>query len=140
MDLLWQNAPLCTGYLGLGISQDYGPVKVNHKMAFVGFDMDFFGFSNSVAQSISTHYSSLSDWPDIFLGSVTFLKKVQNMGCKKQDNCYSKREEGAWPLLFLNKNDPVFCTLLFAPHIMDLIFFQRRKPTHVFKTRIVGAD
>ena len=29
-----------------------------------------------------------------------------------------------------------FCTLLF----LDLIFFQGHKPTHVFKTRIVGAD
>ena len=49
------------------------------------------------AQSICTHYSSLSGWPDIFLGSGT-LKKVQNMGCKKQGakkqgHCYSKREE-----------------------------------------------
>ena len=42
------------------------------------------------------------------------------MGCKKQGgakklgHCYSKREEAAWSLLFLNNNDPVFCTLLFA--------------------------
>ena len=40
---------------------------------------------------------------------------------------------------FLNKNDPVFCTLHLAIHILDL-FFQGHKPTHVFKTRIVGAD
>jgi hypothetical protein len=33
------------------------------------------------------------------------LKKA---GSKKQGHCYSKREEAAWPLLFLNKNDPIF--------------------------------
>ena len=55
------------------------------------------------------------------------LKKA---GSKKQGHCYSKREKAAWPLLFLNNNDPVFCTLLFQGH----------KPTHVFKTRIVCAD
>ena len=32
------------------------------------------------------------------------LKKA---GSKKQGHCYSKSEEAAWPLLFLNKNDPV---------------------------------
>ena len=55
--------------------------------------------SHTVAQSICTHYSSLSGRPDIFLGPGT-LKKVQNMSCKKQgakkqDHCYSKREEAA---------------------------------------------
>ena len=30
------------------------------------------------------------------------------MGFKKQGHCYSKREEAAWLLHFLNKNDPVF--------------------------------
>ena len=61
------------------------------------------------------------------------------MGCKKQGaknrgHCYSKREYE-----FLNNNDPVFCILLFSIHILDL-FFQDHKPTHVFKTRIAGAD
>ena len=61
------------------------------------------------------------------------LKKA---GSKKQGHCYSKREEAAWPLLFLNNNDPVFCNLLFSgPY-----FFHGHKPTHVLKTRIVGAD
>ena len=32
------------------------------------------------------------------------------------------------------------CSLLFATHILDLIFFQGHKTTHVFKTRIVSAD
>ena len=49
------------------------------------------------------------------------LKKA---GSKKQGHCYSKRKEAAWPLLFLNNNDLVFCTLLFATHILDLIFFR----------------
>ena len=42
------------------------------------------------------------------------------MGCKKQGHCYSKREDARLPLRFLNINDPVFCTLLFATHILDL--------------------
>ena len=49
----------------------------------------------------------------MFLGSGTFFKKVQNIGCKKQgakkpDHCYSEIEEAAWSLLFLNNNNPVF--------------------------------
>ena len=32
----------------------------------------------------------------------------KKQGAKKQGHCYSKREEAAWPLLFLNNNDPVF--------------------------------
>ena len=43
----------------------------------------------------------------------------KNQGAKNQGQCYSKREESAWSLLFLNNNDPVFCTLLFATHILD---------------------
>ena len=39
---------------------------------------------------------------------------------QKQGHCYSKREEAAWPFLFLNNNDLVFCTLLFATQILDL--------------------
>ena len=46
---------------------------------------------------------------------------MQKAGCKKQGHCYSKREEAAEPLLFLSNNDPVFCTLLFAPYILDPI-------------------
>ena len=64
----------------------------------------------------------------------------KKQGAKKQGHCYSKREKADWPLLFLDNNDPIFCTLLFATRILDLIFFQGHKPTHVFKTRIVDAD
>ena len=77
---------------------------------------------DTIAQSICTHYSNLSGRPDIFLGSGT-LKKIRStkkQGAKKQGHCFSKREEEGWPLLFLNNNDPVFCTLLF----LDLIFFR----------------
>ena len=63
------------------------------------------------------------------------LQKVQSMdlkkaGCKKQGHCYSKKPR---PLLFLNNNDSVFSGRCFKPY-----FFQCHKPTHVFKTRIVG--
>jgi hypothetical protein len=37
---------------------------------------------------------------------------------------YSKTEEVRLPLLFLNNNDPLFCTLLFATHILDLVFLK----------------
>ena len=47
------------------------------------------------------------------------------MGCKKQGaknqgQSYSKREEAAWSLLFLNSNDPVFL----HPAFCNLIFFR----------------
>ena len=100
---------------------------------------------NSFDQPICTLISNLSGRPDIFLGSGTLKKLgpkygVQKAGCKKHGHCYSKREEEAWPLLFLNNNGPVFNTLIFEPYILDPIIFQGCKPTHVFKTRIMGAD
>ena len=36
------------------------------------------------------------------IGHPVFYKK---QGAKNQGNCYSKREEAAWSLLFLNNND-----------------------------------
>ena len=51
-----------------------------------------------------------------------------------------RRKQAAWPLLFLNNNDPVFFTLLFSGPYLGTDFFQGHKPTHVFKTRILGAD
>ena len=53
------------------------------------------------------------------------------MGCKKQG---AKNR-----VIVIQKEKRRPGTLLFALHILDLIFFQGRKPTHVFKTRIVGA-
>ena len=63
--------------------------------------------------------------PDIFLGSGTLKKGskiwvAKSMVQKTQGNCYSKREEAAWPLLFLNNNDPVilhpaFCNQYYGP-------------------------
>ena len=66
------------------------------------------------------------------------------MGCKKQavkkqGHCYSKREEAAWPLLFLNNYDPVFFTLLFSGPYFGPDFFQGQKPTHVFKNKNNGC-
>ena len=45
------------------------------------------------------------------------LKKA---GSKKQGHCYFKREEARLPILFLNKNDPVFWHSVF----LDLIFLK----------------
>ena len=62
-----------------------------------------------LAQSFCTHYSCFEN-----LGRFVTLKKnrapcfFQKAGCKNQGHCYSKREEAAWSLLFLNNNDPVF--------------------------------
>ena len=62
----------------------------------------------------------LSGRPDIFLGSGTLKKGprywLQKAGYKKSES----REEAAWPLLFLNNNDPVFlhpafCIPYFGP-------------------------
>ena len=80
-----------------------------------------------VDQSICTLISNLSGRPDIFLGSGTLKKLgpkygVQKAGCKKQGHCYLKKEETRLSFLFLNNNDPVFCTQLFAPYILDPIF------------------
>ena len=49
------------------------------------------------------------------------------MGCKNQgakNRVIVIQKEAAWPLFFLDNNDPVFCTLLFATRILDLIFFR----------------
>ena len=39
---------------------------------------------------------------------------MKKTGCKKQGQCYSKREEVAWPHIFLNNDDPVFATSFFS--------------------------
>ena len=56
------------------------------------------------AQSICTHYSCFENQGRFV--NLLFEKKKQ--GAKNQGHCYSKREEAAWSLLFLNNNDPVF--------------------------------
>ena len=64
------------------------------------------------------------------------------MGCKKQGHCYSKKGEARLPLLFLNNKkitDPVFRTL-FLHFSFSTLFFQVRKPTQFFKTKIADAD
>ena len=76
--------------------------------------------AKSPSQSVPTILVLKTLWP--------WKKKVQNMGCKKQGakiqgHCYTKREKAAWLLLFLNNNDPVFCTLLFSGPYFWLDFF-----------------
>ena len=59
------------------------------------------------AQSISTQYSCFENqgWFVTLkkLGTLLFEKK---QGAKNQGHCYSKSEEAAWSILFLNNNDP----------------------------------
>ena len=69
-------------------------------------------------------YSSICLSGHCFIGLWPWKNQVQNMdlkktGCKKKGHCYSKREEAAWLLLFLNNNDPVFLHPAFATHILD---------------------
>ena len=71
-------------------------------------------------------YSSSQSAPTFLVYQVDLIffegLDLEKAGCKKQGHCYSKREESAWLLLFLNNNDPVFSTLLFATHILDLFY------------------
>ena len=66
------------------------------------------------------------------------------MGCKKQgakNKVIAIQKDAAALFSFgIIMTMYVFCTLLFASHIFDLIFFQGHKPTHLFKTKVVGAD
>ena len=66
----------------------------------------------------------------------TVIIKINNW--KILLHCYFKIQEATGPLLFLNNNDPAFCILLFATHILDL-FFQGHKPTHVFQNKNSGS-
>ena len=63
--------------------------------------------NQSALDLICTLISNLSGQPDTFLGSGTLKKMgakygVQKAGCEKQGHCYSKREDAAGPLLFVN--------------------------------------
>ena len=71
---------------------------------------DFFKRS-TVAESICIHYSSLSVRPDIFFRIWNFKKSSPKYG--------------------LERSRSIFLTWF---------FFQGPKPTHFFKTRILGAD
>jgi hypothetical protein len=53
---------------------------------------------------------------------------LEKAGSKKQGHFYSKREEAAWPLLFLNNNDcflhPAFFRSIFGPEkFLESIFY-----------------
>ena len=110
----------------------------------------------SITQSICTLISNLSGQLNIFLGSGTLKEKyiilrVWNFKIYKV----------ASTLIFSGSGPYFFClqfeiglfsfrvtkklrALLFTPYFLHPIFwtlfFQSRKPTHVFKSRIVGAD
>ena len=66
------------------------------------------------------------------------------MGCKKQGAkkrviAFKKRRGQAASSLYEYYNDPVFLHPAFRnPYFGP--FFQVHKPTHLFKTRIVGGD
>ena len=55
----------------------------------------------------------------------------KNWGAKKQGHCYSERETAAWPLLFLNNNDPDFYTLLFSGPCFWLDFLKFTNPKNM---------
>ena len=64
---------------------------------------------HSSSQSVSTILvlkTRVGLWPWIKIGHPAFWKKKQ--GAKNQGNFYSKKEEAALSLLFLNNNDPFF--------------------------------
>ena len=52
----------------------------------------------------------------------------------------SRMQKNRLLLLFLNNNDPVFLHPAFWNPCFGPFFLQGHKPTHVFKTRILGAD
>ena len=60
-------------------------------------------------------------WPWKKLGPKYGVKKV---GCKKQGHYYSKREEDSCLFSFWITMTFIFCTQLFAPHILDPVFLK----------------
>ena len=84
----------------------------------------------TVAQSICTHCFSLSGLSAWSIFMVWKFKKrgpkyeLQKSGCKKHSgsSLFKKRRSKAASSVF-DSNSPVFCTLLFATHILDIFFF-----------------
>ena len=97
--------------------------------ALISFQLHFWLI---LAQSICNLYFSFEK-----RGRFADLKKtgskIWGAKTKKQGQCYLEREKVRLSLLFLNNNDPAFCTPYFGPS-----FFQVRKPALFFKTKIVG--
>jgi hypothetical protein len=94
--------------------------------------------TTAVAQSIYTRYSKLSGQPYIFLGSGTLKKSGPKKSRMPKNRVIVIQKENRQPGLFSFgiTMTLIFCTLFFfGPD-----FFTGHKPTHVFKTRIVGAD
>ena len=69
-------------------------------------------FSQYLAISEYYHSIEVHVWDNLHkftLSEQNLLYGLQKVGCKKQGNCYPKREEAARPPLFLRNNDPYFC-------------------------------
>ena len=64
------------------------------------------------------------------MGRFVTLKKIRSKiwdaksRVQKTGSLLFQKRRGQLPLLFLNNNDLVFCTLLFAPHILDPVFLK----------------
>ena len=80
----------------------------------------------TLPQSICTHYSCFEN-----MGQFVTLKIIRSKIWVANSRVYLF---SFWITMTL-----FFCTLIFTAHILDP-FFQVHKLTHVFKTRIVGAD
>ena len=80
-----------------------------------------------LTQSICTHYFCFQH-----MGRFVNLK-IWNAKSRVQKtrSLLFKKRRGSYPLLFLNNNDLVFCTLLFAPHILDPVFFKVPDPKKI---------
>ena len=59
---------------------------------------------------------------------------------QKTGSLLFKMRRGQAVSSLFDNNGPVFCNLLYSGPYFGPDYFQGHKPTHVFKTRIVGAD
>ena len=72
---------------------------------------------------------------------MAILKNSKAIGfLHVSSSSYSKRAKSMLPFFILSNNDPGFFAPCFLQPIFWTLFFQGHKPTHVFKTKIVGAD
>ena len=125
-------------------------VLVQDLIFFISFGTPPTTFHVSLLTHTISQPSRPVNLPTLFLfwkhGSVCDPEKnqVQNMdlkkaGCKKRGQCYSKREEAAWPLLFLNNNDPVFLQPAFFRYIFWTWFFSGLQTDPCFQNKNSGC-